>query len=109
MWGAQDVVSHHFRRYRAPELRRRIGEAGLELERLTHFNTILFPPIAAVRLARRIRPAAGEARSDFEMTAEEGRSNRMLAAVFSAEAPLLRRVNLPFGVSLLALAVAPAS
>ena len=106
MWGAQDEISHHFRRYSADELKRKIPEAGLNLQRLTHFNTILFAPIAAVRLARRLRPPTGEARSDFKMTGE-GTGNRLLAEVFSSEARWLRRRNLPLGVSMLALAGAP--
>jgi hypothetical protein len=89
------------------QLEERILAAGLDLERLTHFNTILFAPIAAVRLARRLRPPKGEPRSDFQLTSE-GATNRLLAGVFSAEARWLRRRDLPFGVSLLALASAPA-
>lgn len=106
MWGVQDEISHHFRRYTRRQLEQRILAAGLELERLTHFNTILFAPIAAVRLARRLRPPEGEPRSDFQMT-REGAVNRLLTAVFSAEARWLRTRDLPFGVSLLALARAP--
>lgn len=108
MWGAQDVISHHFRRYRRRELSERIPAAGLELRRLTHFNTILFPPIAAIRLARRLRPAPQEIHSDFELT-REGPANRLLAGAFSSEAPWLRRRGCPFGVSLLAVAAAPRS
>jgi SAM-dependent methyltransferase len=107
MWGAQDEVSHHFRRYTKSGLRTAIAAGGLELERITHFNTLLFPPIAAIRLLRRLRPADGEAQSDFGMPGGEGSLNRLLAGVFGLEARLLRRANLPFGVSLLAVARAP--
>ncbi|MEK6326933.1 MAG: class I SAM-dependent methyltransferase [Actinomycetota bacterium] len=107
MWGAQDEISHHFRRYKLRQLEQRILAAGLELERLTHFNTILFAPIAAVRLARRLTPPKGEPRSDFQLT-REGAANRVLAGVFSAERRWLRTRDLPFGISLLALASAPA-
>jgi SAM-dependent methyltransferase len=103
MWGPQDEISHHFRRYRARELRRRIVDANLSLMRLTHFNSILFGPIAAVRLARRLRPRPAEVRSDFELTAE-GPMNDLLARLFALESGWLRRRNLPFGVSLLAVA-----
>ena len=73
---------------------------------MTYFNTILFPPIAAVRLARRVRPGQAPSRSDFGMT-PEGRVNRILAGVFSSEARWLRGRDLPIGVSLLAAATAP--
>lgn len=106
MWGAQDEISHHVRRYQASELKRKIRDANLSPQRLTHFNAILFAPIAAIRLARRLRPLKGEARSDFEMT-REGPGNCLLAGIFSCEARWLRRRNLPLGISLLGLAGAP--
>jgi SAM-dependent methyltransferase len=106
MWGPQDEISHHFRRYDARGFRLLLEGAGLTVRRLTPFNTLLFPPIAAIRLARRLRPARGEAHSDFEV-AEGALTNRMLTPVFSAEARLLPRRDLPFGVSLLAVGEAP--
>jgi SAM-dependent methyltransferase len=108
MWGAQDEISHHFRRYSGSEMRERVEGAGFDLERLTYFNSILFAPIAAVRLARRARPPGGEPRSDFEMT-REGPVNRLLTRLFSCEALWLRSRDLRFGVSLLALASLPES
>ena len=86
-------------------LRAALEAGGLRIERMTYFNTLLFPPIAAVRLFRRVRPAKGELTSDFEMTSE-GRLNDMLSRVFAAEARWLRRRDLPVGVSLLAVASA---
>jgi hypothetical protein len=67
-----------------------------------NWGTILFPPIAAVRLLRRGGKRT-RVESDFELT-KPGRLNSLLARTFSLEAPLVERVNLPFGVSLLALA-----
>jgi SAM-dependent methyltransferase len=103
MWGPQDEISHHCRRYRARDLRRGIAGTNLELLRLTHFNSILFGPIAAVRLVRRLRPPAPRPRSDFELTTE-GPVNELLARVFGLESRWLRRRDLPFGVSILAVA-----
>ena len=103
LWGAQDEISHHKRRYRRRELRARIAAAGFELRQLTYFNTLLFPPIAAIRAARPYRGRPHQLRSDFEMT-RPGRLNAVLAKVFAAEGPLIARMNLPVGVSLLAVA-----
>jgi SAM-dependent methyltransferase len=107
LWGNQDRISHHRRRYSASVLREHLTAAGLRLRRLTYFNTFLFPPIAAVRLAHRLRPTRGESTSDLEMTDETGATNRVLARVLAAEARLLVRRDLPFGASLLAIAEAP--
>ena len=102
LWGDQDRISHHRRRYSAGLLRARIAAAGLRPLRVTYFNTLLFPPIAMVRLARRLLPDRPAPVSDLEMTDTTGATNRLLTRVFSAEASLLRRRDLPFGVSLLA-------
>lgn len=106
LWGAQDEISHHERRYRRGELERVVREAGFQLRRLTPFNTLLFPPIAAIRLLRRVIPARGELKSDFTLTSP-GRIDRLLARFFAAEAALLRRRDLPFGVSFALLARRP--
>lgn len=103
LWGAQDEISHHKRRYRAGQVRTRLEQAGLQLDRLSYFNTLLFPPIAAVRVLRRGRRSGQELKSDFTLT-QPGRVNGALARVFASEARLVERWNLPFGVSILGLA-----
>lgn len=108
MWGPQDEISHHYRRYVAAGLRERMSAAGWKLSRLTYFNTLLFPPIAAVRVRRPPRPPGSELKSDLAMT-RPGRLNVLLARLFSMEAPLVERRDLPFGVSLLAIATAGAT
>jgi SAM-dependent methyltransferase len=102
LWGKQDEVSHHRRRYTARSLRRALAESGFRVDRTSYFNTLLFPPIAAVRLGRRLLRTPGTGQSDFELG--PARVNGVLAAVFGAEAGLVARRDLPFGVSLLALA-----
>lgn len=107
MWGRQDVINHHKRRYRAKELARLFETASLQIQRLTYLNTFLFPVVAAVRLARRVVPEKNtELVSDFSMT-KPGKINDWLGKLFSLEAPLIARFNLPVGVSLLCLAQRP--
>ena len=108
LWGRQDEISQHLRRYTARELQARITAAGLEVGKLTYFNTLLFPVVAAIRLARRLLPEDPdeEIESDFTMT-QPGRMNDLLTRVFQAESGLIRAVRLPFGVSLLAVARKP--
>ncbi|MGD1994789.1 MAG: methyltransferase domain-containing protein [Anaerolineae bacterium] len=110
LWGRQDEISHHLRRYTARELRARITAAGLEVRKLTYFNTLLFPIVAAIRVGRRLLPSGPEEEieSDFTMT-RPGRLNDLLARVFKAESGLIQAARLPFGVSLLAVARKPAA
>ncbi|MCC6847153.1 MAG: class I SAM-dependent methyltransferase [Deltaproteobacteria bacterium] len=109
LWGNQDVVSHHRRRYTRAELGARMRSAGLAPRRLSYFNAILFPVVAAVRVARRLRgePPSDEVKSDFTMT-KPGPVNDALARVFGAEGRWLARWRLPVGVSLVCLAERPA-
>jgi SAM-dependent methyltransferase len=108
LWGPQDEISHHHRRYLASELRRRVTTAGFHLERVSYFNTLLFPAIAGLRLGRRLvrRRGPEELKSDFGLT-PPGLVNRILARIFGMEAALLQRVDLPVGVSVLALGRRP--
>jgi SAM-dependent methyltransferase len=103
MWGAQDELSHHYRRYTRRGLLASFKNAGFEPLRVSYFNTFLFPPIAAIRLLRRLRPPPAELHSDLELN-RPGPLNSLLSRLFGLEAPLLRRMNLAFGVSIIGLA-----
>lgn len=101
LWGLQDDVSHHRRRYHKTQLREVVAAAGLQIQRLTFFNSILFPPILAARLLMRLRPSrtlASENQIGGPFT------NAVLRTVFGAEATLLDRFDFPIGVSLACLA-----
>ncbi|MBW3553217.1 MAG: class I SAM-dependent methyltransferase [Gemmatimonadetes bacterium] len=105
LWGGQDVVSGHVRRYTARTLRETFRRAGLESPETGYFNTLLFPSIAAVRWGRRIAGTTTD-RSDFDGAAP-GLANSVLGAIFAAERHLVGRIRLPIGVSLFALLRAP--
>ena len=107
MWGRQDTINHHKRRYRADEFAQLFRDAGLDVVRFTYINTILFPVVAAVRLFRRFVPEHnGTLRSDFSMN-KPGPLNTFLGKLFGAEAWVIRRARLPVGVSLLCVARKP--
>lgn len=102
MWGSQDVAARHVRRYTRPRLVATLEQAGFTVRTASYFNTLLFLPIAAVRVLRRaFRVESSE--SDFGLT-PMGPINRLLAWTFSLEARILPRTSLPFGVSIMALA-----
>jgi SAM-dependent methyltransferase len=102
LWSPHDVINHHRRRYARRELYSRIREAGLRIERVSYFNMFLFPAVLLARLVRRETDGAPEGESDFKVV--PGPLNAFLAWLFGSERFLLRLSNLPFGVSLLAVA-----
>jgi SAM-dependent methyltransferase len=98
MWSAHDAAHHHHRRYRSSEIRKLALDAGYEIELLSPFNSLLFPPIAAVRLLGKL---TGKDDSDDAMPSPS--VNKALDIIFGLERGLIGRVPLPFGVSLVAV------
>lgn len=98
MWSAHDVAHHHQRRYRKGEIITLAREAGYQVELMSPFNTLLYPPIAAVRLLGKL---TGKESSDDAMPSPP--VNRLLDTVFGLEKGLIGRVPMPFGVSLVAV------
>ena len=102
LWSAHDVVLGHRRRYVATGLRRLVERAGFGVERLTYFNTVLFPLIAGRRLYKQW---LGDHRHDLQ---RPGRAlNILLEGLFSLERHVVPVVTLPFGTSLFLVARRP--
>ncbi|MDQ2936363.1 MAG: class I SAM-dependent methyltransferase [Acidobacteriota bacterium] len=100
LWGVQDDVSNHRRRYTLPGLKRVVRQAGFEVERATYVNISFFTPILLGRLlmrALRLRP-------ESENNITIGFLNGVLGKILGAESLALRYLNFPFGVSIICVA-----
>ena len=100
LWGVQDDVSNHRRRYTLKGLKRVVRNAGFEVERATYVNLSFFAPILLGRLfmrATRLRP-------ESENNLTIGFLNGGLGKVLGAESFPLRYLNFPFGVSIICVA-----
>lgn len=93
--GVTDELSHHYRRYRLPELAAKISPKEFTILRQSYFNTFLFLPIAFVRLTMRLLGIKMES----DTTTEAGAVNTILYQIFALERKLLLHMNFPFGVS----------
>jgi SAM-dependent methyltransferase len=102
LWGLQDDVSHHRRRYRLPELARVLEQAGFQIERATYANITFFLPILIMRKIMQFTGIKAESENNINVSAFNG----VLGRLFGAESWFLRRMNLPFGVSGLCVAKA---
>jgi SAM-dependent methyltransferase len=100
LWSRHDVTHHHYRRYTRRKLLDCLRQADLKPVKVAYFNTLLFPIIAASRLARRFLPTTVAAEDE---TAPPS-LNHLLTWIFASESVLVGRVPLPIGVSLLAIA-----
>lgn len=99
MWSAHDVVNHHKRRYTKRGFREVIEAAGLRVELLSYFNSLLFPLAAAARLAGRV---TGKEDSDDKLPPAP--LNKTFEFLFGLERYAVGRLPLPPGVSLVAVA-----
>jgi len=100
LWGLQDDVSNHRRRYRLPELTRVLEEAGFEIERTTYANITFFLPVLMVRKLMKLTGIKTETENSINVPALNG----VFGKIFGAESWFLRHMNIPFGVSGLCVA-----
>jgi len=100
LWGLQDDVSNHRRRYRLPELQRVLERAGFEIERTTYANITFFLPILFVRQLMRVTGIKTESENNINVSAFNG----LLGKILGAESWLLKYMDIPFGVSGLCVA-----
>ncbi len=111
LWSHNDVLNMHQRRYTAPELRAKLTRHGFRVLRISYNNFFIFPLAAALIMLRRNRaepdlasPHFDEDAYQVEMEPAPPPINAVLTWVGKVEAALLRRINLPFGTSIIAIA-----
>ena len=100
LWGVQDEISNHRRRYTLPGLKRIMHQAGFEVERATYVNISFFAPILFGRFLMRTLRLRPESENNITI----GFLNGILGKVLGAESLALRYLNFPFGVSILCVA-----
>jgi SAM-dependent methyltransferase len=103
LWGVQDDVSNHRRRYTLGEVREVVRRSGFELEHSTYVNITFFFPILIGRILMRLTGYRPESENNLTI----GFLNGILGAIFGAEATLLRYISFPFGVSAICIARRP--
>lgn len=91
-----DEVTHTARRFSVRDLRDLATVAGLEVIRATGAYTFLVPPAAVLALVERGRPTSDVGRNDSGL-------GGTLGALARAERSMLRRMDLPAGLSVVVL------
>lgn len=103
LWSEHDARHHHKRRYRLSDYRALFEAADLQVRRASHFNTVLFPLIAAARLVKAVARLPGGDEDAHPPPAV----NALLRGLFATESHLLKVTDMPFGVSILLVAQRP--
>ena len=111
LWSGHDVSNHHTRRYLTKEITQLLRTAGLEPTKVSYVNSILFPPILAVRILERLRRGSKPPAPHKDTGEVPAPVNRFLTWLLDVERRVLtrprRNARLPFGVSIVARATKP--
>ena len=107
LWSEHDDALYHHRRYTRRAVRRRLREAGFEVQRLTFCITFTFPIIVGFRLLQRAFGKKDKPKTHHVIL--PGWANRLLMWSVRLEGFLLKWMNLPFGVTIAAVARKPQS
>ncbi len=95
---AHDEAVMTARRFRKWEIRQLLQKQNFEIRRLTYWTTFLFPLAVVARTL-----GGSKMGRDFD-TEEASFPQRMFSKIMTLERNLLRKISLPFGVALLAVA-----
>lgn len=100
LWGVQDDVSNHRRRYTLPGLLKTVESAGFSVEWSSYANISFFLPVLAVRSVMRWL----RLRAATEYGINISLMNGVFSRLFAAERFVLKGGKLPFGVSAVCIA-----
>lgn len=100
LWGTQDEVTGHKRRYSKREIMDKLTRGGFNILRASYFNFFLFFPILVLR--RLIRILGLKLESENEINS--GLINFVFKAIFSSEIYVLNYISFPLGVSIFCIA-----
>ncbi len=100
LWGTQDRVTGHKRRYTRTQIVNRLEEMGFDIIRSSYFNFFLFFPILVARWIIRFLDLKIESENEINSPL----INLILKAVFSVEIHVLKYFPFPFGVSIFCIA-----
>ncbi len=98
LWTYWDVKLGHKRRYRLEQIQSLLTAAGFNINRITYFNSFL---LAAVPI-RQAKNFLGANQSDFINL--PGPLNFLMSLATTFERQILKIINLPAGISILAVA-----
>jgi SAM-dependent methyltransferase len=99
LFSQHDVRHHHFRRYSRRQFRDLWSQSEATIVLLSFYNALLFAPAATVRLSSKLLPRQA---AFHELAVPPRPMNLVLSCIMRSEAPLLGRVPMPFGLSLIA-------
>jgi SAM-dependent methyltransferase len=105
LWSEHDVALMHHRRYQRRELLDRVTAAGFQVEKLSHTMTLLYPLVAMQRRMNASRPPHDPPQAAMPLVPTP--VNEALIGLLGAENAVARRLDFPFGVTIVCVVRKP--
>lgn len=100
LWSSHDEANGHFRRYTKHTLSQVLRENGFRVKRTTYWNSLLFVPIAFVRLLQRCLPTHSKKNEEDQLHEDPYIISKILESILQLENRMIGYgVNMPAGVS----------
>ncbi len=108
LWSEHDEALHHYRRYTVPRLKDLFQRVGLAVDKVSYTVTTLFPAIWVYRQISNLLPRRrGDGEKQANLVNFSRPVNAALLSLSRWETRLVRRLNMPFGVSVVCVARKP--
>jgi len=105
LYSDHDRALHHFRRYDRRTLTEAIEGAGLRVQRMGYWTSLLLPLLAAQRALSKTRSVLRpNANPEYTVKLPGKTANSLLSVAMTMERYLLRSMRMPLGSSLFAVA-----
>ena len=107
LWGNQDIVSNHKRRYCIRDIKALVDPNELSVVKASYFSFFLFPIIAVLRVSRNLlfndyKKVETTVKSDFSFN-KPGLFNNILTAIFYLEYKLIGSLDFAVGSSIICI------
>lgn len=104
LYGKHDLAFDGIRRYNTSELKAKLVSAGFTVEKLSYYNTLLFP---FIYLKRKLEKLSSAPQKSEVQESINPIINAILKALYKTELRGIKYVDYPFGVNILAVARKP--
>ncbi|MCC1483701.1 class I SAM-dependent methyltransferase [Winogradskyella immobilis] len=104
LWSRHDEANNHYRRYTKLGLKRKLIASNFIIEKASYWNTLLFLPIALVRLFNKLFLSKAKTNTS---TLKTPVGNTLFYSILKLENKLLSKISFPFGVSTFCVVTKP--
>ena len=102
LWSGHDIALSHFRRYNISTLSKTLNKSGFKITRISYFFAFIFPLFVIYRILTKFKTSKKDPKTTNIIFPEI--INNLFKKIMSLESILLKRINFPFGISIICIA-----